>query len=280
MCEFFSFSTNAKGEYFYFKPEDIKKIRTEGNPKNLDFNSHTSIAEYYFGDSKLEDKHNKYEYNPFTEEFKIDYINLLDDSLQAKLWVENLFNKFKTKKDLINFYQNYIEQVDYKQLEKNLGNIPTKIDVINLIKRIEKIEWFKPQKQPIKAKLQLKIDSILKAFKLDFKAELQINSLKTKKDWASAWASAWDSAWDSARDSAWDSARASAWASARDSAWDSEFEVVKNLMKKKGYKTNPFKKLLELWEMGLYPIGVLKDKKFHIYYVPLNKNVIQTKKVV
>lgn len=42
-------------------------------------------------------------------------------------------------------------------------------------------------------------------------------------------------------------------------------------MKKKGYDENPYKLLLELWEMGLYPVGVLKDKKFHIYYVPLKK---------
>jgi hypothetical protein len=26
-----------------------------------------------------------------------------------------------------------------------------------------------------------------------------------------------------------------------------------------------------LWKMGLYPVGILKDKKFHIYYVPLKK---------
>ena len=40
---------------------------------------------------------------------------------------------------------------------------------------------------------------------------------------------------------------------------------------KKGYDKNPFKELLKLWALGLYPIGVLKDRKFHIYYVPLKK---------
>jgi len=47
--------------------------------------------------------------------------------------------------------------------------------------------------------------------------------------------------------------------------------VVKDLMKKKGYEKNPFKELLDLWKMGLYPVGILKDKKFHIYYVPLKR---------
>jgi hypothetical protein len=42
-------------------------------------------------------------------------------------------------------------------------------------------------------------------------------------------------------------------------------------MKAKGYDKNPFNELLDLWRMGLYPVGILKDKKFHIYYVPLKK---------
>jgi len=186
----------------------------------------------------------------------------------------------------------YKKPLDLTNLRKKLKDIPTKNDVIKLVKDIDKINWFKPQ-EPNKLKIQLKIDSILKAFNLDFKAELQLNPLNKKEDWDSArdsaWAlardsardSAWALAWDLARDSAWDSAWALAWDSARDSArdsawalaWDlakaSEFEVVKDLMKKKGYFKNPFKELLELWKMGLYPVGILKDKKFHVYYVPL-----------
>ena len=134
-------------------------------------------------------------------------------------------------------------------------NTKNKVNVIKELKRIKSIVWFRPQKIPNKVKLQLKINSILSAFKLDFKTEIQLHVLDSPSAWTSTRASAWDSAWDSA------------WASARASAW----EVVDDLMKKKGYKENPYKLLMDLWEMGLYPIGVLKDKKFHIYYVPLKK---------
>src|SRR3990167_3818112 len=179
-------------------------------------------------------------------------------------------------------------KIDYAKLSKDLGDIPTKKDVLKLCRYIESIKWFKPQKKLDKINLKLKINSIIKAFKLDFSCDLEFHKLESYSDWASArdsarvsardsaWASAWDSAWASAwdsarvsarvsaRDSAWDSA----WDSARDSAWASAFEVVKDLMKAKGYEKNPFKELLAIWAMGLYPIGLLKDKKFHIYYIP------------
>lgn len=153
----------------------------------------------------------------------------------------------------------YAKKTDYQKLEKDLGDIPTKKDVIILRKEIDKINWFKPQ-EPNKVKINLKIKSILKAFNIKGGCEIQLNPLRKKEDW------------DSARDSAWDSVRVSAWVSARDSARALEFELVKDLMKKKGYKNNPFRELLGLWKMGLYPIGILKDKKFHIYYVPLENN--------
>ena len=190
-------------------------------------------------------------------------------------------------------------KMDYIRLSKDLGNIPTKKDVIKLCRYIESIKWFKPQKEPNKKLLSIKVNSVLKAFKLDFNCELKFHKLGKNIEKNSVWDSAWDSAWASARASAWASARASArasaWASARysawysawysarasarasawdsawASAWASGFEVVKDLMKIEGYKKNPFKELLEIWNLGLYPVGLLKDKKFHIYYVPLKK---------
>jgi hypothetical protein len=121
----------------------------------------------------------------------------------------------------------------------------------------------------------------------------------------SAWASAWDSAWDSARDSAWDSAwdsarasardsardsawdsarasawdsardsaRDSAWDSARDSAWDSarasqEALLEDNEQFKKAYPNGAFKQLFKLWEMGLYPVGILEETGKFTVYVP------------
>ena len=281
MCEFFSFNTNGQGKYFYFTPKNIKKIKKEDNPKQYDFSSHTSIADYYGAD---EDNQNKYEYNPFSLEFKVDQINNdADDRIQAGKWVKNLF-KFKNRKDFLDFCNLYRSNIDYNKMKKELNGIPTSNNVLKLLKRVENIDWFKPQKI-VQSKVQLKVNTILNAVNLDFKEEAEIKKLKYAEDWDAAWSAAWDAArsaaWDTARSTARSAARDAAWSAARDAArgaaWDAtrdaargvEFELVKDLMKKKGYKTNPFEKLLQLWEMGLYPYGIIKNKKFLIYYVPL-----------
>lgn len=265
MCEFFSFSSDGYGRFYYFKPEDIKALRETGNPDNLDFNSHASISSYF----KIEeDKTNKYEFNPYLDTFKIDQMNSKkDDRENAERLVRKLFAGFKTRKAFLSFCRLYRKPVDYKKLEKGLGDIPTKKDVISLVQRIDKIDWFEPQKNPIKAKLQVKVDSVLKAFKLDFKASVEINALHTEKDWDAARGATRDAT----RDATWDAARSATWDVTWDAAIASEFEVVKDIMKEKGYNGNPFALFLGLWEMGLYPVGVLKDKKFHVYYVPIGR---------
>lgn len=62
MCNFFSFSSFG-GRFFYFTIDDILKIKDKGNPKNLNFDSHASIAEFYHF---KEDKSNKFEFNPYS----------------------------------------------------------------------------------------------------------------------------------------------------------------------------------------------------------------------
>jgi hypothetical protein len=56
MCKFHSSISNGKGKVYFFKPEDIVKIMSMGNPEQYDFNSHSSIAHYFKVD---EDTHNK-----------------------------------------------------------------------------------------------------------------------------------------------------------------------------------------------------------------------------
>jgi len=59
---------------------------------------------------------------------------------------------------------------------------------------------------------------------------------------------AWDVSWDAVRDVA--------------------FIIVSDLPAiKERYPKNPFKPLLDLWEMGYYVVGVV-NKKFILYYVP------------
>ncbi|MCP3680298.1 MAG: hypothetical protein GY782_08635 [Gammaproteobacteria bacterium] len=74
MCKFFSCISDGKGDVLYFKPEEVVKIMAEGNPKEYDFNSHTSIAHFH---GVNEDEHNKYEYS--NKGLHMDQINTTDD---------------------------------------------------------------------------------------------------------------------------------------------------------------------------------------------------------
>lgn len=147
--------------------------------------------------------------------------------------------------------------------------------VNQFIDKLPTISWFKPSKD-------LKIEEVEKqaTFTLEcfwIKASIEYRSLTSEKDWDSvrdsvrdsAWNSAWDSVRDSAWDSAWDSARNSAWDSARDSARALQ-EVLLNDNQdfKNKYPNGAFKQLFKLWEMWLYPVGVLKDTKTFVIYVP------------
>ena len=83
-----------------------------------------------------------------------------------------------------------------------------------------------------------------------------------------AWDAAWVAAWDAAKDAAWDAARDAAWGAARDAAWGAADILVENLADyQKKYPQGNFKNLIQLWEMGLYPIGVI-DGKFVVYIPP------------
>ena len=62
-----------------------------------------------------------------------------------------------------------------------------------------------------------------------------------------------------------------AWGAARDAAWGAAWGAEDILATHtKSYKLNtPFVKLVDIWEMGLYPIGVI-DGKFVVYVPPCN----------
>jgi len=180
--------------------------------------------------------------------------------------------------------------------------------VNDFIDNLKNVKWFKPSPDLKKTDVDKQIKFTLKCFGVEADIEYRKLEKKVDWDsaWASAWASAldsarasardsagasaWDSAldsagasaWDSALDSAWDSAldsaldsaRASALDSAGVSAWDSagasqEILLEDDELFKKKYPNGAFRQLFKLWEMGLYPVGVL-DKKF-VIYVPLSK---------
>ena len=84
MCQFFSFCTDEYGKKYYFDWEYRKKhLKDDPCPND----SHTGIAKEF---NKIEDKLNKFEYNPLTKEFMVDQINCVDNRIQAEAWVKKL----------------------------------------------------------------------------------------------------------------------------------------------------------------------------------------------
>lgn len=106
MCNFFSCVSDGHGSIYYFGAKERLELE-ESNSKKYEFDSHSSIGNYY----KLrEDNCNKYEYNPFTKEFVIDQLNNKNDSAHVEKQLREMdFNPiFETGLfdiDLSSFYK-------------------------------------------------------------------------------------------------------------------------------------------------------------------------------
>ena len=72
MCNFFSIISEPVNDKIYFFDNEIRNKLKIDNPESYNFDSHTSIADY-FGIN--EDICNKYEYDPFIKKFIVDQIN-------------------------------------------------------------------------------------------------------------------------------------------------------------------------------------------------------------
>jgi hypothetical protein len=88
MCQFFSCVSDGRGKIMYFKDEERKEILA--GKLNYEADSHTSIADYYGYKGAMEDKLNKYEYNPLTKIFRIDQLNTKDDSKNVERFCKKL----------------------------------------------------------------------------------------------------------------------------------------------------------------------------------------------
>jgi hypothetical protein len=88
MCKFFSFVTKGSQKYYFDWDQRQKLLKR--NPKEYELDSHSSIIDFY----KLDEKVNKYEYDPLTKVFQVDQINIKNDQALAKKWVQKL--DFKT----------------------------------------------------------------------------------------------------------------------------------------------------------------------------------------
>ena len=84
MCKFMSVVSNPVDGKIYFFDEKIRKELKGNNPNNYQYDSHTSVADYFGFRGKDEDRLNKYEYCPFMKRFTVDQINGDDDSAKAE----------------------------------------------------------------------------------------------------------------------------------------------------------------------------------------------------
>jgi len=87
MCKFFSFLTDPSTKKVYFFDAKTRMDLSKENPKHLNYDSHSSIAEFFGVD---EDKLNKYEHNPYTKKLELDQQNHPKNDLPfAKKFVNN-----------------------------------------------------------------------------------------------------------------------------------------------------------------------------------------------
>ena len=70
-----------------------------------------------------------------------------------------------------------------------------------------------------------------------------------------------DAAWDATRDAARDAVRDAAWDAVWDAARDAEHTLVADLLD----WPSPWEPLLEIWELGYWPVCLQKDGKFLVF---------------
>ena len=172
-------------------------------------------------------------------------------------------------------------------------------DLDAYLKRIQKIKWFTPHIGLNLGGINFKVQDSLRAF--DVEAIPEYRSFKTFTDWGAirdqAWSPEWAQARHKARDFAW-VVEGKEREEARDLAWETGFNGANNKMwheihhaigcaawdmrwaaawavawgaqevlaQSKGvYQgTGAFLKLVDLYELGVYPMGVI-DGKFIVY---------------
>ena len=149
------------------------------------------------------------------------------------------------------------------------------------IDRINKIKWLKLAPDFSRKKSDKQIKLCLKAFGVE--AKIEYRNLEKDSDcnvvrdaeWDAVRGAAWDAVsaesnpavWDAVWYVVWDAARGAAWDAAWDAAWGARDVLASNTKSYKDkYPDGSFINLIPLWEMGLYPVGVV-DGVF-IVYVP------------
>ena len=154
--------------------------------------------------------------------------------------------------------------MNYKYKQK----LPAKVekDLDAYIERIKNIQWFKPSPDLKRETVDIAVKAALSAFGI--KASIEYRPLKTPEDY--------DAARDAARDAAWDAAWGAARDAARDAAWDAAWDAAGGAVDILATHTDtyklqtPFVRLMDIWELGMYPCGVIGGK--FVVYTPVDFN--------
>jgi len=157
------------------------------------------------------------------------------------------------------------------QIKTDSGN-----DRVNsFIENLKNVNWFNPDQNLKKEDIEKQANIILECFWV--KAWIEYRELKTQEDYRSARDAARgvtrSVAWDAASRAAWDISRddAARSAAAMSAAWDAvrvaaELSIIDTKEFKSKYPNWAFIQLFKLWEMWLYPIGVIEWN--FIIYIP------------
>ena len=147
----------------------------------------------------------------------------------------------------------------YKYRQKLPIEVEKQLD--EYIERIKAIKWFKPSAELKKEEIEKQVSIVTKA--LGVEASVEYRKLVTPDDWDAALDAALDAARGAALDAAWDAARGAARGAV--DVFASNIEAYKEK-----YPNGNFVNLIPLWEMGLYPVGVVNGR-FVIYVPPTNQ---------
>jgi len=220
MCDFYGFLTDKKGNRYAFTKEMREDVLS--GKSNLRTDSHASIAEHYFGDSKKEDLYNKFEFNPLTRKLKLEQMNLgFDDSELINI------------DELLTEVQMAVPRLIIKPIVHPFKDVKFEGDVDEKVLLLLK-QWVSVKDSARTSVLYSVWDSVG-----DFVWDFVLNSVLD---------SIWDSVWDSVRDSGWDIVRDTIRAYT-----SSFFNIDRWKYVEHGVGSNPYRCMIDLWEMGLVP---------------------------
>jgi len=180
------------------------------------------------------------------------------------------------------------------QYDKTKEDLPIEVikNTDKYLQRLQNISWLTPSKNLTRKEIEDQVAVVLKAFDVTSGVDLikienkeiweEATSAQFQKKWLKKWDSKWESlakivgekglgeaeylVWVASRNAAWDKAIQNPWIVNWTSAWIGGICGVEVLLEKPG----AFHELLKLWEMGVFPVGILKKTKKFTVYVPFS----------